>query len=285
MGGPFADRSGGLITFRADNDEQAQQAVATDPFIREGSFRGTGSSSGRPSEICAEAAMTDRLGGDRLAGLILRLAPRGTVDDDQAAAGGLQRRHVRHRHHPCWSSTFAPLRSMPASGLPAPGGPGARTSAPAAGATTTRHAWPISTPWTGGAATRHSPGPGSSRPPAGNSCLTTSSAPKSSPPCRSRCTCRPTRRPGPGRHRRRTGRGRRRAGRPHPPSSGTDRRAQAVRLRPRPGLPPARRPDRRLGDHRAMVEVPALPGAQPRNDAQDHPARPCPLGPGNPCVG
>jgi uncharacterized protein YciI len=36
LGGPFADRTGGLITFQADDDHQAQRAVATDPFVQEG---------------------------------------------------------------------------------------------------------------------------------------------------------------------------------------------------------------------------------------------------------
>ena len=36
LGGPFADRSGGLILFEAEHGEQAQQAVATDPFVQEG---------------------------------------------------------------------------------------------------------------------------------------------------------------------------------------------------------------------------------------------------------
>lgn len=35
-GGPFADRSGGLITFTADGIVQADAAVAGDPFVREG---------------------------------------------------------------------------------------------------------------------------------------------------------------------------------------------------------------------------------------------------------
>lgn len=35
-GGPFADRSGGLITFLADESAQAEAAVAEDPFVREG---------------------------------------------------------------------------------------------------------------------------------------------------------------------------------------------------------------------------------------------------------
>jgi uncharacterized protein YciI len=34
-GGPFQDRSGGLITFKANDLEQAQAAVAGDPFLKE----------------------------------------------------------------------------------------------------------------------------------------------------------------------------------------------------------------------------------------------------------
>jgi uncharacterized protein YciI len=36
LGGPFADRTGGLITFQAENDKQARRAVDTDPFREEG---------------------------------------------------------------------------------------------------------------------------------------------------------------------------------------------------------------------------------------------------------
>jgi uncharacterized protein YciI len=36
LGGPFADRSGGLISFSADDDQQAQHAVDADPFLQEG---------------------------------------------------------------------------------------------------------------------------------------------------------------------------------------------------------------------------------------------------------
>jgi uncharacterized protein YciI len=36
LGGPFEDRTGGLITFQADDDQQAQRAVDTDPFVQEG---------------------------------------------------------------------------------------------------------------------------------------------------------------------------------------------------------------------------------------------------------
>jgi uncharacterized protein YciI len=36
LGGPFADRSGGLITFQADSGAQAEQLVANDPFLSEG---------------------------------------------------------------------------------------------------------------------------------------------------------------------------------------------------------------------------------------------------------
>lgn len=35
MGGPFADRSGGLITFEADSLEQAERTAADDPFAQE----------------------------------------------------------------------------------------------------------------------------------------------------------------------------------------------------------------------------------------------------------
>lgn len=35
-GGPFADRSGGLITFEARSVEEAEQLAADDPFVREG---------------------------------------------------------------------------------------------------------------------------------------------------------------------------------------------------------------------------------------------------------
>ena len=36
IGGPFEDRTGGLITFRAKADSWAEQAVATDPFVERG---------------------------------------------------------------------------------------------------------------------------------------------------------------------------------------------------------------------------------------------------------
>lgn len=35
-GGPFADRTGGLITFVVDELAEAEAAVAGDPFVREG---------------------------------------------------------------------------------------------------------------------------------------------------------------------------------------------------------------------------------------------------------
>jgi uncharacterized protein YciI len=35
LGGPFADRSGGLITFSAGSAADADQLVAEDPFVRE----------------------------------------------------------------------------------------------------------------------------------------------------------------------------------------------------------------------------------------------------------
>lgn len=36
LGGPFADRSGGLIIFEADDPAQAEQLVGDDPFVGEG---------------------------------------------------------------------------------------------------------------------------------------------------------------------------------------------------------------------------------------------------------
>jgi uncharacterized protein YciI len=36
LGGPFADRSGGLITFEAESTADAEALVASDPFVREG---------------------------------------------------------------------------------------------------------------------------------------------------------------------------------------------------------------------------------------------------------
>jgi uncharacterized protein YciI len=36
LGGPFADRSGGLISFETDSRDEAEQLVAHDPFVREG---------------------------------------------------------------------------------------------------------------------------------------------------------------------------------------------------------------------------------------------------------
>jgi hypothetical protein len=36
LGGPFQDRTGGLITFRAEAVRRAEQAVATDPFVVRG---------------------------------------------------------------------------------------------------------------------------------------------------------------------------------------------------------------------------------------------------------
>jgi uncharacterized protein YciI len=35
LGGPFADRSGGLITFRTDAGAEAERLVANDPFLRD----------------------------------------------------------------------------------------------------------------------------------------------------------------------------------------------------------------------------------------------------------
>jgi len=35
LGGPFADRSGGLIIFEAESVETAESIIAADPFVRE----------------------------------------------------------------------------------------------------------------------------------------------------------------------------------------------------------------------------------------------------------
>ncbi len=36
LGGPFADRSGGLITFQTDSAAKAEALAADDPFLRAG---------------------------------------------------------------------------------------------------------------------------------------------------------------------------------------------------------------------------------------------------------
>ena len=36
LGGPFSDRSGGLISFEAESGEEAEELAAKDPFRREG---------------------------------------------------------------------------------------------------------------------------------------------------------------------------------------------------------------------------------------------------------
>jgi uncharacterized protein YciI len=36
LGGPFEDRTGGLITFRAEGTSSAEHAVETDPFVSRG---------------------------------------------------------------------------------------------------------------------------------------------------------------------------------------------------------------------------------------------------------
>lgn len=36
LGGPFGDRSGGLILFDIDSFDDAEQLVANDPFVRDG---------------------------------------------------------------------------------------------------------------------------------------------------------------------------------------------------------------------------------------------------------
>ena len=39
LGGPFADRSGGMITFEARSPDEASDLVASDPFIKRGLLR------------------------------------------------------------------------------------------------------------------------------------------------------------------------------------------------------------------------------------------------------
>jgi uncharacterized protein len=39
LGGPFADRSGGLITFDAVTDEEVERLIDDDPFVRNGLIR------------------------------------------------------------------------------------------------------------------------------------------------------------------------------------------------------------------------------------------------------
>jgi uncharacterized protein YciI len=41
VGGPFADRSGGLITFEAESLEAAERIIAADPFVREELLEGS----------------------------------------------------------------------------------------------------------------------------------------------------------------------------------------------------------------------------------------------------
>ena len=41
LGGPLADRSGGLITFEADSLESAELLVAADPFVRDELLEGS----------------------------------------------------------------------------------------------------------------------------------------------------------------------------------------------------------------------------------------------------
>jgi uncharacterized protein YciI len=40
LGGPFSDRSGGLITFESESIEKAEQLVAGDPFLSRGLVEG-----------------------------------------------------------------------------------------------------------------------------------------------------------------------------------------------------------------------------------------------------
>jgi uncharacterized protein YciI len=40
LGGPFGDRSGGLITFETGSANEAERLVANDPFVREDLLEG-----------------------------------------------------------------------------------------------------------------------------------------------------------------------------------------------------------------------------------------------------
>jgi hypothetical protein len=58
-GGPFADRSGGLITFVADDRAGAEAAVAGDPFVREGLLERHSLDEWQPVESSAEMSSSD----------------------------------------------------------------------------------------------------------------------------------------------------------------------------------------------------------------------------------
>jgi uncharacterized protein YciI len=39
LGGPFVDRSGGLLTFEAESSDEAERLIAEDPFFRQALLR------------------------------------------------------------------------------------------------------------------------------------------------------------------------------------------------------------------------------------------------------
>lgn len=60
LGGPFADRSGGLITFEASSPERAERMTAHDPFAHAG--RAVQSRVGYPGPNRARAGLRTRSG-------------------------------------------------------------------------------------------------------------------------------------------------------------------------------------------------------------------------------
>jgi uncharacterized protein YciI len=62
-GGPFADRSGGLITFLADGLGQAEATVADDPFVREGLLQHYSVSEWQPVEPSLAAPHSTSMSG------------------------------------------------------------------------------------------------------------------------------------------------------------------------------------------------------------------------------
>jgi hypothetical protein len=81
-GGPFEDRSGGLITFSADSLDDAQQLVRDDPFIKAVYWNSTGLRSGKAvllirGESCEIAFGYRYRGWDRRITTAAHLARRG----------------------------------------------------------------------------------------------------------------------------------------------------------------------------------------------------------------
>jgi uncharacterized protein YciI len=61
LGGPFADRSGGLITFEADTPALAENLVSGDPFLRQGCI----SSWWLKEWLAGNVGLPDSTAGDR----------------------------------------------------------------------------------------------------------------------------------------------------------------------------------------------------------------------------